>query len=177
MTAELARRPAWIVPWNARTYDADAAFAARSEVDWSETAARIERGDTIYLYGSRPHSSLTHVCEVVATGIPQNPSLNDAQFWTDPDEFLQRASGTSMRLRLIRTLTDEERAALDLRALRAHGLTSAPQGRVRVPEKLAVLLNDLMIPDRASTGDAAAELLPWEAPEVEAFSREILSGR
>ncbi|WP_010202154.1 hypothetical protein [Salinibacterium sp. PAMC 21357] len=132
---------AWIIPSNGGTFDSIAAFAAREEIDWSETtSAGIKTGDTVFLYGTAPTSALTHKCEVVQTGVPFESVIDDREFWRDDSAFLQRKGRSWMRLRLVQTFSAEQREALSLDTMKRHGMKGAPQGRMRVPDTIRSLI-------------------------------------
>lgn len=132
----------WLVASNQTKFNAELAFADRALIDWSESdSAHIGVGDTLFLYGSAPVSALTHECRVEEVGIPFDQRLDDGDFWVDKDARFERERRSWMRLRLVRRFTDTERARLSLAALKIHGLSGAPQGRMRVPERIADLIS------------------------------------
>ena len=115
-------------------------------LDWTETSVKIAAGDTIYLYGSKPIGALTHECRVEQVGIPAARAIDTDAYWRDQDsQASARSSGTVMRLRLVRTFTDEQRAALSLEELCRSGLTGAPQGRRRVPAGVLALIGRVAV--------------------------------
>lgn len=168
---------AWLVASNLTTFDADAAFAKLAEVDWSETrSARIEIGDLVYLYGTAPLSALMHECVVVDRGIPFENVIDDRAFWGSSSAFEERRDRTWMRLRLRHTFTAEERDVLSLPSLMQHGLRSAPQGRMRVPEGVAALVRAVRAGEERLS-DATAENSPIDTDQVLEFDRAIRDGR
>lgn len=149
----------WIVPSNLRTFDADAAFAALLEIDWSETTtAGIEVGDRVLLYGTAPIQSLTHECVVVRRGIPFSEVINDTMFWRDRESLASRSDRTWMRLRLIHVFDDHERTKLSLRQLAEYGLTSAPQGRVRASDDVLSHIERVRTRSEADSETSALEV-------------------
>lgn len=127
-----------------RTFLADAAFAAQDEINWSETpSARIAVGDVVYLYGTLPLQALTHRCLVTRTDVQFEQRIDDARFWADTELLRERRNRTWMRLRLLQTFDNRERARLSVRSLKDRGLKRAPQGRMRVPGSLGPLLDHL----------------------------------
>ncbi|WP_353814845.1 HNH endonuclease [Agromyces sp. SYSU T00266] len=167
----------WLVASNREMFDADAAFAALGEIDWSETrSAKIEIGDLVYLYTTAPTSALTHECAVIDRGIRFEDTIDDRAFWGNSSAFEERRDRTWMRLHLRHTFSTEERMLLSLPALIQHGLRSAPQSRMRIPEGLTALIR--AVRTAAETlNDAAAENSPVDIDEVTEFYRAIRDGR
>lgn len=167
----------WLVASNGRVFDSDGAFAVHDEVDWSETAlAGIQAGDVVLLYGTTPISALTHECRVVTTGIPFDEVIDDREFWRDQDAFVGRSARSWMRLRLERTFSDTERRSLSLAALLEHGLRSAPQGRMKAPERVQELVAGLVDRSALPSDDAVAETSPADPVQVDGFRRAIAAG-
>ncbi|MDR6906411.1 hypothetical protein J2X63_002097 [Agromyces sp. 3263] len=167
----------WLVASNLGMFNADAAFASLGEIDWSETrSARIEIGDRVFLYGTAPVSALTHECVVVDRGLSYDEVIDDREFWRDPSAFEERRDRTWMRLRLQRTFSGRQRELLSLGELKQHGLSSAPQGRMRVPASVAAQIGAVL---RVTGGpaDGVAEHLPSDDDEVTKFDRAIRDGR
>jgi hypothetical protein len=131
----------WLVASQQKKFDADGAFADRALVDWSESSsANIAGGDTLFLYGSSPIGALTHECVVEKVGIPFDERLDDGEFWKDKDALLERKQRSWMRLRLVHTFAPQERGRLSLAIMKLHGLSAAPQSRMRLPEAIADLI-------------------------------------
>jgi len=131
----------WLVASNQKKFNAELAFADRTLIDWSESSsAHIGVGDTIFLYGSLPVGALTHECRVEKVGIPFDERIDDGEFWEDKDALSARKQRSWMRLRLVHTFTDRERGRLSLAAMKLHGLSAAPQSRMRLPEQIAGLI-------------------------------------
>lgn len=178
MTISVASaRQAWIVPSNPATFLADEAFSAMPEVDWSEAAnAHIHVGDLVLLYTTSPVQAITQMCLVVRTGIPVSEMLDDAEYWTDRKALADRGGRTWMRLRLVETFSDPQREYLHLDALIGHGLSSAPQGRVKVPEELAAYIDTVAVSRASGSDDSAAEVSGADAGETASFDAQIAAG-
>jgi len=124
----------WIIPSNDRTFDTTAAFESMREINWSEVGtSSIAVGDIVYLYSSQPNSTITHKCVVLATRVPSDERVDDADYWRDPDALAERiASRSWMRLRLQKTFGPTVRSRVTLDALQAHGLKGNMAGRQRL---------------------------------------------
>ncbi|MGC5076631.1 HNH endonuclease [Agrococcus sp. DT81.2] len=167
----------WLVASRGRTFDSDGAFAVRDEIDWSETGtARIGVGDVVLLYGTRPVSALTHMCRVVATGIPFSSVIDDREFWLDPEALRARETRSWMRLRLERTFTVAERQALSLHSLREHGLNAAVQGRRRAPAGVLQIVRGVIDAAASRVNDALAETSDIDLAQVDEFRSAIARG-
>lgn len=167
----------WLVASNPRLYDAQSAFDALPEIDWSETDAGIVVGDLVYLYGSSPISAITHQCLVVATGVAAADLVPDEAFWVDAEALAARQRRSWMRLRLLHTFDEQERSRLSLEALKKTGLASAPQSRMRVPLELSNLLSEVLAErDAQGSDDQSAESAEFDPALVGSFRLSIATG-
>ncbi|WP_312722421.1 HNH endonuclease signature motif containing protein [Mobilicoccus sp.] len=173
----------WIVASNVETFDADGAFRALPEVDWSETAnAHIRVGDTVYLYATAPQKCLSHQLLVTRTGTPFSEAIDDRRFWGDTNDFDERRDRTWMRLRLVRDLTPAQRARLALPSLQEAGLRGVPQGRRAIAGSVLDLIEAVVsetAPRSAEPGlgdDAAAETAEVEPTLFDSYRKRIESG-
>jgi hypothetical protein len=144
----------WIVPSNSSTFDTAAAFEHQREVNWSEVGeSSIEAGDTVYLYSSRPSSSVSHKCLVTATRVRQEDLVDDAAFWRDPMALAERLERRSwMKLELVLTFDTSDRRKLSLTELQSHGLKGTMSGRQRLTESVLAYIQSMETPsvDRVS---------------------------
>lgn len=177
--ATVVAAQSWLVASNQKTFNAAAAFAQTNLVDWSESSsAHIRVGDTIYLYGSSPIAALTHECVVEDVDIPFSQRLDDGEFWEDKGALLDRTERSWMRLRLVRAFSDRERSHLSLAAMKNHGLSAAPQSRMRVPTVIADLIalesapgNNFWWVNQGGTDDRGQDFQHLWAPLVAADGR------
>ena len=141
----------WLIASNLSTFDVDSAFRARDIIDWSEAStAHLRSGDRVFLYQGQPVQAITHVCEVLTTGIESQDMLDDREFWVDPAALDDRHERTWMRLSLLHEVPQEDRDLLSLERLREAGLKVAPQSRMRAPAAVTALVADVLeqhIPD------------------------------
>lgn len=168
----------WLVASDVSKYDAERAFRKLEAVDWSETEnARIATGDTIFLYGSKPVQALTHECIVTRTGIAyDDDQIDDSEFWVSSTAFDGKVDRTWMRLHLVRVFEPKMREQLSLSEMKKEGLTAAPQGRMRVPDGVAELIEKVKKRDKPISEDAAAESYEIDADELARFHGQMDSG-
>lgn len=135
----------WLIASNPSTFDVDSAFQAIDVIDWSEAStAHIHIGDRVFLYQVRPVQAITHVCDVVQTGIESQDVLDAREFWVDATALQDRRDRTWMRLTLLHEVPQEDRDLLALERLREAGLRAAPQGRMRAPAAVTALVAEVM---------------------------------
>lgn len=163
----------WLVASNPATFDVDSAYQHRDDVDWSEVGnAHLQPGDRVFLYQASPVQAITHECRVTGIGLRSSEMLDDSEYWQDADALANRRERTWMRLRLLRALTEDERASLTLNGLREVGLKSAPQGRMRAPAAVIALIEgvleestpqpeDLIDRERGLISDLGIERAAW----------------
>ena len=128
----------WIIPCNAKYYDVVGAFDKLKQIDWRQST-KVEIDDTVYIYVSRPYSSIMFKCKAIEVNI-SNPNIDDAEFMREP--FTNY--GNYMRLELVEKYPQEQ---YNLEVLRAHGIKGSIQGPIRVPEGV----QDLFEPQRYVT--------------------------
>lgn len=137
----------WLIASNTNTFDVNSAFRARDIIDWSESStALLHSGDRVFIYQGRPAQAITHVCEVIATGIESQDTLEDSDFWVDAAALEARHARKWMRLSLLHEVPQEDRHLLALERLREAGLKGAPQGRMRAPSTITSLVASVMEP-------------------------------
>ncbi|QNN81622.1 HNH endonuclease [Brachybacterium sp. Z12] len=163
----------WLIASDGAKFDVNRAFSERTVVDWSETSsAHIHDGDRVFLYQVKPVQTITHVCEVVQTGIESDDMLDDREFWIDAAAFEERLKRTWMRLSLLHTVPPALRGELSLERLLDAGLNGAPQGRRRAPVGVTELVtevldaaqpdsSELIRRERDLIADLGIERSPW----------------
>ena len=135
----------WLIASNPATFDVESAFHEMAVIDWSEAStAHLRSGDRVFLYQARPVQAITHVCEVIRTGIESPDMLDDRKYWRDASALEHRRKRTWMRLSLLLALPQHDQALLTLDHLREAGLKSAPQGRMRAPEAITALISEVL---------------------------------
>ena len=163
----------WLIASDGAKFDADRAFSQRTVVDWSEASrAHLHDGDRVFLYQVKPVQAITHVCEVVRTGIDSDDMIDDREFWVDAAAFEERLERTWMRLSLLHTVPLALRGELSLERLLDAGLNGVPQGRRRAPAGVTELVtevldaaqpdsSELLRRERDLIADLGVERPPW----------------
>ena len=135
----------WLIASDGAKFDVDRAFSQRTVVGWSEVStAHLSVGDRVFLYQVKPVQAITHVCEVVQTGLASEEMIDDREYWIDTGAFEERLGRTWMRLSLLRAVPQYEQGMLTLDRLLEAGLRSAPQGRMRAPEGVTELVSTVV---------------------------------
>ena len=116
----------WIIPCNPKNYDVVGAFQKLDQIDWKQSMKNIEKGDTVYIYVSRPYQRLMYQCSVVKTNLSKI-EIDDFEFVKDGTPYLNY--GTHMRLKRQRIMNG---AGLDIKSLRNYGLRGNIQGPMRI---------------------------------------------
>lgn len=141
----------WLIASNPSIFDVDGAFRDRDVIDWSEVPnAHLGAADRVFLYQIAPVQAITHVCEVLQTGIASEEVIDDREYWIDTGAFEERLGRTWLRLSLLRAVPQYDQWMLTLDRLLEAGLRSAPQGRMRAPEGVTELVSavvDAVRPD------------------------------
>ena len=124
----------WIIPANSKRYNFFSAFNNNSFIDWTKKA-KYEEGDIVYLYCTKPQQKIMYKTVIDKIFTSSNSEVNDREYWINKNEFdeSKNIKKDFIRLKLLK-YTDNENLFLD--NLKDNGLKTAPQGPLRVNEKL-----------------------------------------
>ncbi len=124
----------WIIPANSKRYDFFSAFNNNNFIDWTKKA-KYEEGDIVYLYCTKPQQKIMYKTVIDKIFTSSNSEVNDRKYWINKNEFDESKNEKKdfIRLKLLK-YTDDENLFLD--NLKDNGLKTAPQGPLRVNEKL-----------------------------------------
>lgn len=124
----------WIIPANSKRYNFFSAFNNNSFIDWTKKA-KYEEGDIVYLYCTKPQQKIMYKTVIDKIFNSSNREVNDRKYWINKNEFDESENEKKdfIRLKLLK-YTDDENLFLD--NLKDNGLKTAPQGPLRVNEKL-----------------------------------------
>ncbi|WP_315515399.1 hypothetical protein [Leptotrichia wadei] len=124
----------WIIPANSKRYDFFSAFNNNNCIDWTKKA-KYEEGDIVYLYCTKPQQKIMYKTVIDKIFTSSNSEVNDRKYWINKNEFdeSKNIKKDFIRLKLLK-YTDDENLFLD--NLKDNGLKTAPQGPLRVNEKL-----------------------------------------
>lgn len=124
----------WIIPANSKRYDFFSAFNNNNFIDWTKKT-KYEEGDIVYLYCTKPQQKIMYKTVIDKIFTSSNSEVNDRKYWIDKNEFdeSKNIKKDFIRLKLLK-YTDDENLFLD--NLKDNGLKTAPQGPLRVNEKL-----------------------------------------
>jgi len=125
----------WIIPANSKRYNFFSAFNNNSFIDWTKKA-KYEEGDIVYLYCTKPQQKIMYKKTVIDKIFnSSNREVNDRKYWINKNEFDESENEKKdfIRLKLLKYIDDEN---LFLDNLKDNGLKTAPQGPLRVNEKL-----------------------------------------
>ena len=124
----------WIIPANSKRYDFFSAFNNNNCIDWTKKA-KYEEGDIVYLYCTKPQQKIMYKTVIDKIFNSSNREVNDRKYWINKNEFDESENEKKdfIRLKLLKYIDDEN---LFLDNLKDNGLKTAPQGPLRVNEKL-----------------------------------------
>lgn len=124
----------WIVPSNSGRFNLDKFLSKHDNmVDWKQSI-RIETGDMVYIYCTRPLMRIRYKTEVVATDIPFSDSLKDLSCWTDKGEF--EAGVENNRYFRLKVLCMTDSPMLTMDELHKHGVAGWIQGPRMLPKEV-----------------------------------------
>lgn len=125
----------WIIPANSKRYDFFSAFNNNNFIDWTKKA-KYEEGDIVYLYCTKPQQKIMYKTVIDKIFTSSNSEVNDREYWINKNEFdeSKNIKKDFIRLKLLKYIIDDENLFLD--NLKDNGLKTAPQGPLRVNEKL-----------------------------------------
>lgn len=127
----------WMISANSKIYDHAGAFATFGFIDWRQRA-KYRVGDTVFIYCTRPLKRVMYKCEVVECDKHFSDCEDDRDFWINIEEYTKSQGGKYARLKL---LEQTDNIALGLESLCKNGLSSAPQGPIKVSTELYDYIN------------------------------------
>lgn len=123
----------WIFPCNVGLYDPIGAFAELHNIDWRQSV-RLEEGDEVFIYCSKPFQKIMFRTIVKKVEIPSSEAdKSDLKFCKDNIEIGNEPRFGYARLSL---LIFRECNELSLSEIVKHGITKAPQGQMRMTNEL-----------------------------------------
>lgn len=121
----------WLVPCNPAYYDASAAFNKLKNLNWKQSAPKIECNDIVYIYVSNPVRAVRFKCRVTNVNLPKR-EIDDSEFVLKGDKYSDYKR--HMELELIRTFEDE----LTYEILAQNGV----KGNIQCPRRVNPELHD-----------------------------------
>lgn len=119
----------WLFPWNPKEFYLDEYLEKFTEVDWKQGKYKINIGDYVYIYCSKPEQRIRYYFQVTKINIPFEDSTNDQFYWGE-----NHSNGdVYCRMKLLETIKSDK---LHLDTLYRNGLTARPQGKQKINAKL-----------------------------------------
>ncbi|MBR4891242.1 MAG: HNH endonuclease [Clostridia bacterium] len=118
----------WMIAANGKMYDHASAFQKWGYIDWKQSA-NYEVNDIVYIYCTKPHKKVMYKTIVVETNKAFVDCQDDKDYWYDLTEYENAKSKKFCRIKLIEQV---DSAKLSLEFLKEKGLSSAPQGPIRI---------------------------------------------
>lgn len=126
----------WLIPCNPAYYDVEGAFAKLKTLNWKQTSPKIEVGDIVFIYVSKPVAAVRYKCKVNKVNLPARV-IDDAEFVLNSETYAEYPR--HMELELIRTYTEE----LNSNVLANNGVKGRIQCPRRVKAKLLSFISNL----------------------------------
>ena len=132
-TLQHSEKRVWLIPYNKKYYDLKGCFEKLGEVYWTQHC-RFQVGDTGYIYGASPESSIRFSFKVKEVDLPYSPIMDqDIEFVKNESTF---NSDTNEKLYAHIVLTGETTSRrLSLANLIDRGLKAAPMGALNLSRK------------------------------------------
>ncbi len=122
----------WLISANGSVYDHYSSFMKNGYIDWHQTA-KYNIGDTVYIYCTNPVQMIRYKTVVTAVNMTFSGITDDREFWKNIEQYEKAKKDKYCRLVLTNEIYDE---GLSLSFLLQNGLSRAPQGPQRVPDRL-----------------------------------------
>lgn len=122
----------WLIPSNPNVYDSISAFNSLDFVDWKQNV-NYQVGDIVFIYLTKPIQKVMIKTQVVEIDIPFSKTIEDKKFWTNENQFGLSKDKKFTRLKLV---DFNENSILTLNDMLSNGLSTAPQGPMRLKDNL-----------------------------------------
>lgn len=162
----------WLIAANAEMYDHSSSFEHFKFIDWRQGKTKYRINDIVYIYSTRPISSVRFKCVVENINLKHYEIRDDKEYWNDLKEYEKSLQGNFIRLKLIDQVSKIE---LNLEYLKQNGLTAAPQGPIKIKSVLSNYLSKHFT-DR-NQSDFFPEILNEDTVEYEGLKRLITVNR
>lgn len=125
-------RQYWLFSWNERDFRLHDYFADYELIDWNNKHNnRINVGDIVFLYCSKPEATIKYVTEVIRANVPVEEAINDDEYAVGPPPI--RTYKYCTRLEFIKEVSSPK---LDYDNLRQNGLNCSIRSPLRPNEQL-----------------------------------------
>lgn len=139
-TRKTGENRVWLIPYNKKFFDLKACYDKFGEVNWTQHF-HFQAGDTGYIYGAAPESSIRFSFKVKEADLPYNPVMDQDNEFVKGDGPIN--SETKDKLFALMILTGETtNKRLSLANLLDRGLKGAPMGAMNLSKKE---LKDLLL--------------------------------
>ncbi len=129
----------WIISANGNIYNHEDAFNKWGFIDWKQKVT-YELGDMVYIYCTAPIKKIKYKCKVIKKDLAFKEIVDDKEFWNNTSEYEKGIDGLYCRLELLDSVDTGE---LALEKLLENGLNGAPQGPMRISEKLSNYIEEI----------------------------------
>lgn len=128
----------WLIPSNPKIYKSIDAFKELKRIDQKQSA-NYNIGDTIFIYSGIPDQKIVIKAKVLKINIPFDKTINDEKFWINSRKIEIFKNKLFARLELVELYKGN---TLALSVLKQNGLSSAPQGPIKVTGELFSYINE-----------------------------------
>ena len=146
---EVKKMDKWLIPADIGTYDLESSFAKNGYADWTQGQYKYEVDDIVYIYCGAPIQRVVYKTKVEKTDMLFSETIDDKDFWKNPEDYEKSKEGTFVRLKLLEQVDREE---LSYNNLLENGLNGSLRGAMRLKENLLSYIekyfkDDIMIND------------------------------
>jgi 5-methylcytosine-specific restriction enzyme A len=159
----------WLISANPEIYDHSSSFEHYSFIDWRQGNFSFEIKDIVYIYCTRPISSIRYKSVVTIKDMPFQNIRDDKEYWLNINEYEKAKTGKYMRLKLIEQI-DSSRMNLDV--LLNNGLNAAPQGPIKLKGNLLTYIEKNF--SDLNQSEVFPEMIAEDAPIYEGLKKEII---
>lgn len=90
----------WIISANPEMYDHASSFEHFNFIDWRQGKVNFQIGDVVFIYSTRPVSTIQYKCLIEKTELNKSNIRDDKEYWKDETEYHKSINGKFMRLKL-----------------------------------------------------------------------------
>lgn len=119
----------WLIPCNPNYYDIDGAFNELKRIDYKQSAKKVNVGDYVYIYVSKPVMAIKYLCKVNKINMDKI-EIDDSKFVLNGDPY--EVYPVHMQLELVKKFDNE----LTREVMSRYGV----KGNIQGPRSLALEL-------------------------------------
>ncbi len=165
---------AWIFSSNPQVFDLDSAFAERDNIYWhTNSKSKVQVGDTVFLYISKPQQEIRFKTRVTAVNVPYINTSDIKKYWIHEEDYQSLQNELFYQLKLISAIRNKGEE-LSYAALKdnLHLLSGPIMGPIKAQNELLAYLEGTFLMRGSPVEDNVKDSIRFLQKKVTEFRDE-----